>query len=76
MDSFQRVDKLLVNICKKYKNDYDYVSSFICHMYNFERWFLIKIDRNKKKLIDNNNNINNILNEMRKNGKKIFITQK
>ena len=45
-------------------------------MYNFERWFLIKIDRNKKKLIDNNNNINNILNEMRKNGKKIFITQK
>jgi hypothetical protein len=50
MDSFQRVDKLLVNICKKYKNDYDYVSSFICHMYNFERWFLIKTGRNKSRI--------------------------
>jgi hypothetical protein len=50
MDSFQRVDKLLINICKKYNTDYDYVSSFICHMYNFERWFLIKTGRNKSRI--------------------------
>ena len=76
MDSFQRVDKLLINICKKYNTDYDYLSSFICHMYNFERWFLIKIDRNKKDLIDNNNNIINIYNKISKNGIKLFIIQK
>ena len=76
MDSFQRVDKLLINICKKDNTDYDYLSSFICHMYNFERWFLIKIDRNKKNLIDNNNNIINIYNKISKNGIKLFIIQK
>jgi len=76
MDSFQRVDKLLINICKKYNNDYDYVSSFICHMYNFERWFLIKIDRNKKNLINNNNIITDISNNILKNGIKIFAIQK
>jgi hypothetical protein len=75
MDSFQRVDKLLINLCKKYNTDYDYVSSFIYHMYNFERWFLIKIDRNKKVLIDNNNIIN-LFKKMSKNGFKLFITQK
>ena len=75
MDSFQRVDKLLINLCKKYNTDYDYVSSFIYHIYNFERWFLIKIDRNKKVLIDNNNIIN-IYNKLSKNGIKLFITQK
>ncbi len=73
MDSFQRVDKLLINICKEYNNDHDYVSSFICHIYNFERWFLIKIDRNKK---DNNNNNTDQSNKMPNNGKKIFTTQK
>lgn len=76
MDSFQRVDKLLINICKKYNNDYDYVTSFICHMYNFERWFLIKIDRNKKNLIDNNNIITDISNNIGKNGIKVFTIQK
>ena len=75
MDSFQRVDKFLINFCKEYKNDYDYVSSFICIMYNYERWFLIKIDRNKKVLIDNNNIIN-LFKKMSKNGFKLFITQK
>ena len=75
MDSFQRVDKLLKSICKEYNNDHDYVSSFICHMYNFERWFLIKIGRNKK--IDNNNNNNtDQSNKMSNNGKIIFTTQK
>ena len=76
MDSFQRVDKFLINFCKEYKNDYDYVSSFICIMYNYERWFLIKIDRNKKNIIDNNNNITDKSNKIHKNGIKLFITQK
>ena len=76
MDSFQRVDQFLINFCKEYKNDYDYVSSFICIMYNYERWFLIKIDRNKKNIIDNNNNITDKSNKIHKNGIKLFITQK
>ena len=50
MNSFQRVDDLLISICQE--NDTKYVSRFVCYMYNFERWFLIKIGREKK-----NNNI-------------------
>jgi len=51
MNSFQRVDDLLISICQE--NDIKYVSRFVCYIYNFERWFLIKIGREKK--------INNIL---------------
>lgn len=73
MNSFQRVDKLLINIIKR--DDADYVSRFIYYMYNFERWFLIKFGRNKKNSTDNNNFINN-LEEKCKNDKKIFTIQK
>ena len=53
MNSFQRVDELLINICQEF--DVKYVSRFICYMYNYERWFLIKIGREKKDLTNNNN---------------------
>ena len=52
MNSFQRADELLISICQKF--DTIYVSRFICYLYNFERWFLIKIGR---KNLKNNNNI-------------------
>jgi magnesium-transporting ATPase (P-type) len=47
MNSFKRVDDLLISICQNF--DTIYVSRFICYMYNYERWFLIKIGREKKK---------------------------
>jgi len=46
MNSFQRVDELLISICQEF--DVKYATRFICYMYNYERWFLIKIGRKKK----------------------------
>ena len=74
MNSFQRVDKLLISICKEF--DIKYMSIFIYCLYNFERWFLIKIGRNKKELTNNNHIIFNISENKCKNEKIIFTTHK
>ena len=46
MGKFKRVDKLLKEI--KAKENDNYYSKFFYIFYNFERWFFIKIDRQKK----------------------------
>ena len=45
--SFVGVDKLL-NVIKK-KNGEDYLTRFILCLYNYERWFYLKKERNNKK---------------------------
>ena len=47
MNKFIRVDKLIEEINPK-ENEKDYYSKFLYIFYNFERWFFIKIQRQKK----------------------------
>ena len=48
MDNFIRVDKLLEKIYDLHNGD-NYFSRFIIILYNFERWFYIKIGRKRNK---------------------------
>ena len=48
MDNFIRVDKLLEEIYDLHNED-NYFSRFIIILYNFERWFYIKIGRKRNK---------------------------
>lgn len=47
-DNFERVDKLLEEMCNKNNYEDSYFSLYICLLYNFERWFFIKQERKKK----------------------------
>ena len=49
MDKFNRIDYLL-NEIGQLNNENNYFSIFISIIYNIERWFFIKKERNKKKL--------------------------
>ena len=51
MEYFIRVDKLLEEIYKL-NNEIDYFTSFISILYNFERWFFIKKERQRKEKND------------------------
>jgi len=51
MEYFIRVDKLLEEIYKL-NNEIDYFTCFISILYNFERWFFIKKERQRKEKND------------------------
>ena len=45
------VDDLFNKIIKSDKNDKNYFSNFVFYLYNYEKWFFMKRDRNKKRII-------------------------
>ena len=51
MNNLPRIDSLLDDILEK--NDKKYLSHFIFHLYNYEKWFIIKNGRRSKKVRKN-----------------------
>ena len=45
-EKFDHIDKLILDIYEKYQ-DTKYLFYFISYIYNYERWFLIKKERNR-----------------------------
>ena len=43
---FEYADNLILNIYRKNEND-NYLLYFIIHLYNYERWFLLKVGRTR-----------------------------
>ena len=46
-EKFDHIDKLILDIYEKYQET-NYLVYFISYIYNYERWFLIKKERNRK----------------------------
>ena len=43
---FEYVDNLILNIYRKTQND-DYLLYFMIYLYNYERWFSLKVGRSR-----------------------------